>query len=144
MYSSWKAKRVLLRVLRPGDEYTLIGGVNIVHEPDRAVVINKTPEAPFLKPGDTVLGYGYHADGTIAFWTNGVWFKEDYEHISTMDADCGFADKTECTIKITKPGVKEWWVQVKTSGDLKGWVLGATFHGDKTTRTGMLDQMCQD
>jgi hypothetical protein len=144
MYSSWRHSRVSVGTLRPGDEYTLVGGVNIVREPDRAVVRNKMGGAPFLDPGDTVLGYGYDADGTTAFWSKGVWFREDAEHVSTKGADCGFADKTQCTIEIIKRGVQEWWVQVKTVGGSTAWVLGATFNRDKVWYSGNFDQMCRD
>jgi hypothetical protein len=144
MYSSWRHNRVFVGTLRRGDEYTLVGGVNIVHEPDRAVIRNKIYGAPFLDPGDTVLGYGYDADGTTAFWSKGVWFREDAEHVSTKGTRCGFADKTQCTIEIVKRGVQEWWVQVKTVGGSTAWVLGAAFNRDKALYSGNFDQMCRD
>lgn len=144
VYSSWQTKRVLVGVLRHGYPYTVTGAVDLVREPDKAVVLQPLLQATFLHPGDAILGYGYEADGNTAFWAKGVWFKEDAEHVSDKDADCGFSDKTQCTIKITKPGVKEWWIQVERKDGLKGWVLGAKFVGDKSWYSGLMDQMCRD
>lgn len=144
MYSTWREGRASVGTLRRGNPYMLVGGVNIIREPDRAVVRNVISQAQFLKPGDAVLGYGYDADGATEFWAHGIWFREDDEHVSAMGVACGFADKTMCTIEITKRGVKDWWVQVKTNSGLKGWLLGATMNGDKVWFSGNFNQMCRD
>ena len=144
MYSTWQDKRASVGALIRGGKLTMIGGVNITRKPARAVIRNLVWSAPIFVPGDAVLGYGYDADGTIAFWGKGVRFTEYAEHVAAKGYDCGFADKSECTIDIVENGVSEWWVHVKTANGLTGWVLGATVNGDKSWNSGNFGQMCQD
>jgi hypothetical protein len=46
---------------------------------------------------------------------------------------CGFGvfGQGGCSIDIVKDGVSEWWVQVRTSSGVTGWVLAEKFNGDK-------------
>jgi hypothetical protein len=132
IYSSRRDKPLSVGELKSGDEVTVLAGVNVIREPDRAVVKHPGPDlAPLLKPGDVVLRYGLHADGDSDFWAMGVWFTESYEQIIEKGSSCGFADKTLCTVEITKNGVKEWWVQVKTAKGVTGWVLASKRTEDK-------------
>jgi hypothetical protein len=130
LYSSWREKRTLIRSLAKGTEVTQVGAVNIIREPDRGVITGPVDES--LRPlvrGDEVLGYGLHADGFITFWGKGVSFTEYYENIAFRGA-CGFADKSECHINILKRGVQEWWLQLRTSDGVTGWVLGLKQSGN--------------
>lgn len=144
LYSSWQRKRVFLGVIKRGEEVTMIAGVNVIYEPDKAVILRQPDSAPPLKPGETVLGYGYDADGTRSFWNNGVWFREDDEQVIEGNFPCGFADKTVCTIKIIHKGVQQWWVQVKTKAGSTGWVLAGKFDGDKAVYDPNFEQGCRD
>jgi hypothetical protein len=124
LYSSWQDDRTLVRRLAVGTEVTRIGAVNIIQEPDRAVITGEVDES--LRPlvrGDEVLGYGLHSDGDVSFWGKGVLFTEHFDNIA-LKGSCGFADKTQCQINITKPGVQQWWMQLKTSDGVTGWILG--------------------
>jgi hypothetical protein len=131
LYSSWRDNRTFVRGLAKGTEVTQVGAVNIIREPDRGVITGPVDESlrP-LVPGDEVLGYGLHSDGFITFWGKGVSFTEYYENLA-FRGSCGFADKSECHINILKRGVQEWWLQLKTSDGVTGWILGLKQNGDK-------------
>jgi hypothetical protein len=48
---------------------------------------------------------------------------------------CGFTSgfgPGGCSIDIIKGGVIEWWVQVKTSGGVTGWVLAVRYNEDNS------------
>jgi len=144
LYSSWEDSRTFVRGLASGTEVTQIGAVNIIREPNRGVITGNVDES--LRPlvlGDEVLGYGLRSDGYISFWGKGVSFTEYYENIAVKGA-CGFADKTQCHINITKPGVQEWWLQLKTSDGVTGWILGLKQSGDKVSYGPNAGYACRD
>jgi hypothetical protein len=143
IYSSWRSKRTSAGILTRGEEVTIVGGVNVIREPARAVIKSAVLGAPTFTPGDSVLGYGYDADGTMAFWGKGVWFTEDAEHVS-VKGNCGFTDKSECKIDIVQDGLWEWWVQARTASGSIAWILGATGNGDKYWRSDNFGRMCRD
>jgi len=140
IFSSWQDKRTSVGALKTGEEVTVLAGVNVIREPDRAL-INRTPGGSSLKPGDIVLRYGLHADGDWDFWSEGGWFTETFEEIVEKGSTCGFG-KNQCTIVITQNGVKEWWVQVKTGAGLTGWVLASKTTGDKNRTSKNFSQLC--
>jgi hypothetical protein len=144
LYSSWQDSRAFVRSLARGTEVTMIGAVNITREPDRGVITGEVDQS--LRPltqGDKVLGYGLHSDGFISFWGKGVWFTE-YEDNIALKGSCGFADKTECHVNITSPGVQEWWMQLKTSDGVTGWILGLKQNGDKVSYGPNAGYACRD
>ncbi len=144
LYSSWQVSRTLVRSLARGTEVTKIGAVNIIREPDRGVITGGVDDS--LRPlvrGDEVLGYGLHSDGLISFWGKGISFTEYYENIA-FKGSCGFADKTQCHINITKLGVQEWWMQLKTSDEVTGWILGSKQSGDKVSLGPNAGYACRD
>ena len=144
LYSSWQDSRTFVRSLARGTEVTKVGAVNIIREPDRGVITEEVDES--LRPlvrGDEVLGYGSHSDSFVSFWGKGVSFTEYYENIA-LKGSCGFADKTQCHINITKPGVKEWWMQLKTSDGVTGWILGSRQNGDKVSSGPNAGYACSD
>jgi hypothetical protein len=129
MYSSFRDKRTMVGTLKAGEEVTTLTGVNVIGEPDRALIKQSGAKSlaqvkgVSLKPGDAVLRYGFNSDGTYELWAKGVWFTHDDEVIAEKGDICGFGDKDQCTIVIIKDGVREWWVEVKTSSGRTGWVL---------------------
>lgn len=144
LYSSWKDSRVFVRSLAHGTKVTMIGAVNVIRKPDRGVITGKVdPSLGPVAQGDEVLGYGLHSDGFISFWSKGVWFTE-YEDNIAFKGSCGFADKTECHVNITKPGVQEWWMQLKTSDGVTGWILGLRQNGDKVSYGPNAGYACRD
>ncbi len=140
MFSSWEDKRVSVGALKVGEEVTVLAGVNVIREPDRGL-INHPPYGSSLKPGDLVLRYGFHAVGESDFWAKGTWFTVNFEDIEEKGSFCGFG-KNQCTVVITKNGVQEWWVQVKTDGGLTGWVLARKSTGDKGRASDNFSQLC--
>ncbi len=136
VYSSFRDKRAIIGMLKAGEEVTTLKGVNVIREPDRALIKPSGAKSlaqvkgVSLKPGEVVLRYGLHPDGTYKLWAKGVWFAYDYEEIAEKGDICGFGNKNQCTIEIIKNGVSEWWVEVKTSNGRTGWVLaGKSSHG---------------
>jgi hypothetical protein len=144
LYSSWQDGRILVRKLARGTEVTKVGAVNIVWEPDRAVITGEVDES--LRPlgrGDAVLGYGLHSDSRISFWGKGISFTEYYENIA-FKGSCGFTDNTQCRINITRRGRQEWWMQLKTGGGVTGWILGSKGSGDKVSYSPNAGYACRD
>jgi len=134
MYPSGLGNEKPIGSLKKGEEVTVLGGVNVVLEPDEAVIKYVNPhDASSLKVGDAALGYGIEADGNLVFWSQGVWFSEWIEAVAEK-GQCGFSGgygPGGCTINITKDGKSEWWVHVKTSHGLSGWVLAQRLNGGK-------------
>jgi hypothetical protein len=127
LYSSWRDKRTTTGAVKTGEQVELLDSVNVTREPDTALILPsglkslvQAKNLPF-KVGDVVLRYGRNDEGYWNLWVNGVWFTEYFEKVVEKDSWCGFADKNECTIRITKRGVKEWWVQVRTDTGNVGW-----------------------
>jgi hypothetical protein len=132
MYPSWRGNAAPVGTLKAGEEVTVLNGVNVTREPDRAVIKYANPLSP-LKVGDAALGYGIESDGNLVFWAKGIWFEVDIEAVAEK-GQCGFTagfGPGGCTIDIVKEGVSEWWVQVKTSTGLRGWVVAEKQNGDK-------------
>lgn len=143
MYSSWQDNRVLVGTLKAGEEVTVLAGVNVIREPDRA--LNKQPDADLsLKAGDEVLLYGFHRDGNYDAWAKGVWFTYFSENIAGKGDSCGFADKSQCNLVIIKNGVSEWWVEVNVDSGRTGWVLVNKYTGDNHWYGGNFADLCQD
>jgi hypothetical protein len=98
MFSSWRDKRVLTATLKEGDEVTVLAGVNVIREPDRAILrFPNTDLASRLKPGDIVFRYGlHHPSGDWDSWGKGVWFMETYEEMQEKAA-CAASEKITAT-----------------------------------------------
>jgi hypothetical protein len=144
VYSSWKAKRVSVAKLIVGEEVSVLSGVNVIREPDKVRVLqpNGPDEVPPLKAGDEVLGYGLRGDGDYVFWAKGVWFTQYYEFEGDMNGGCGFADKSECTFAISKRGIQEWWVHLKISSGVTGWVLAGKNIHNKSWSDANFGRLC--
>lgn len=135
MYSSFEDKRTVVGKLKAGEEVTVLGGANVVREPDTAIIkyVGPSEYTASLKVGDVALGYGVEADANVLFWAKGTWFREWIETVA-YKGECGFTSgfgRGGCVINIVRHGISEWWVQVKTSSGLTGWVLAEKFNGDE-------------
>ncbi len=134
LHSSWQNVEESIGVLKAGERVTVIGGANVIRQPDTAVIKYVGADLPSsLKVGDAAFGYGVEADGNVVFWSHGRWFSEWIEAVAETGG-CGFTagfGQGGCTIDITKAGVSEWWVQVKTRTGLTGWVMAAKFNGEE-------------
>lgn len=134
IYRSWQGNGKSIGRAKAGEKVTILGGVNVIREPDRAVIKYVGPDdPPSLKIGDVALGYGIEADANDIFWAKGTWFAE-WDEAVAQQGHCGFTSgfgQGGCTIDIVKFGKREWWVHVKTSNGLTGWVAAAKINGDK-------------
>ncbi len=133
VYSSPDNGKFVAR-LSAEEKVTVLAGANVIRQPDKAVikyVSHDDTSLPPLKVGDIVLGYGWHVDGNMVLWARGIWFKENIEAVAEK-GECGFGSfgPSGCTIDIVKDGVIEWWVQVRTSNGVSGWVLAVRYSGD--------------
>lgn len=145
IYPSWNASGKSIRALKSGEEVTVLGGVNVVREPDIAVIKYVGPDDDSsLKVGDAALSYGIEDSedgGFVVFWSKGLWFSVWIEEVA-WEGECGFTSgfgPSGCTIDITKYGVSEWWVLVKTGSGLTGWVLAEKFNHNKNWSSGFSD-----
>ena len=146
IYSSWKDHRVLIRKLKAGMMLTVLAGVNVIREPDRAEltqggVDDLKQRGISAKQGDVVLRYGLDAGGDWTFWANGVWYTESYEGELHKVDSCGFTDSTQCTYMINKDGIKEWWIKVRIKDNTIGWVL-ASKSARGSSASGDFSDMC--
>jgi hypothetical protein len=138
IYPTWQGNGTPIGTLKAGEEVAVLGGANVIREPDAAVIKYVSPHdgTPSLKVGDIALGYGVEPDevgGHVVFSSKGTWFTEWIESVAEKGR-CGFTSgfgPGGCTIDIVKDGVSEWWVQVKTTSGLTGWVLAEKSIGDK-------------
>jgi hypothetical protein len=145
IYSSWNSNGKSIGALKAGEEVTVLGGVNVVHEPDIAVIkYVRSEDDPLLKVGDTALGYGvedFSTGASMVLWSKGVWFAAWTEAVAEK-GQCGFTSgfgPGGCTVDVIKNGVSEWWVQVKTGSGLTGWVLGQKSNHEKDWSSGFTD-----
>jgi len=145
IYSSWQGKDTSIGKLKAGEEVTVLGGVNVVREPDTAVIKYVDPDydSSSLRVGEIALGYGIEADENVVFWSKGTWFAVWIEEVGEK-GQCGFTSGfgfAGCSIDIVQGGVSEWWVQVKTSRGRTGWVLAGKFT-DKKRWYGNFRDLC--
>jgi hypothetical protein len=134
IYSSWSDSRSAYRKLKAGDTVTELAGLEVIREPDQAL-LTKTGAVELskelakdgisFKPGDVVLRYGFRDDGNWDFWGKGAWFKFYCENEGDLKGGCGFADRSQCEFAVLKDGVREWWIKVRTSSNLVGWMLAS-------------------
>jgi len=120
-------KHKVLTMLKAGEKATVLAGANVIRQPVRALIKYVDPDdsLPSLKIGDVVLGYGIRAGGNMVFWAKRVWFEEYYEMVAKRAhaASQRALASVDAPLNIIDDGVSEWWVQVKTSKGITGWVL---------------------
>ena len=116
--SSWQDGRKPLGELKSGERVQGLTGVHITRQPDRFLVTEPIP-ALGLKVGEVVLQYGEWGEGTADLWAGGQWHK-NYDWGQTENSQLVLS---EANLKLVRHGVKEWWVRVKRSDGLTGWVL---------------------
>ncbi len=143
IYSSWEQKRALVGTLIAGDKVTVLAGVNVIREPDRALVTTPFLQ-PQLRPGEVILRYGLNKYDYWNFWAKGAWFAEYIDQVVEKRASCDFPDARACYIKIIEYGVKEWWLQVRTRNGRTGWVLATKYSDIKDLGYTAFDGVCAD
>jgi hypothetical protein len=124
MFSTWKERRKLVRVLHKGKSVVAVMGIYVTYKPSEIEVTAPIPEYD-LKTGDIVFGYMSVGEGFFNAWFKGHWV-EEFDGSGIVYAD-GSGCSHKCDAKLLKEGRGEWWVQVKTKDGLSGW----TKDGDK-------------
>jgi hypothetical protein len=119
LFSSWKEDRKPVGSVKKGEIVTGLTGVHLTLQPDRIEVVKPIPEL-HLKPGDTFPRYMYQGEGFADIWVKGEW-KKMYDCSFITEPD-GSGCARNCSGKVASLGNKEWWVRVKTSKGLLGWV----------------------
>jgi hypothetical protein len=143
-YSSWQDQRTQTDTLKAGEKVTVLAGVNVIREPDKILVTQPFPDID-LKPGDIILRYGYLGEGGANIWAKGVWHKEyDLWRATEKDGKAGCQAKSACNSKVIEDGIKEQWVQVKTSRGYTGWVLASKVSRAMFWDSGNFDGLCAD
>jgi hypothetical protein len=142
VYSSWQDQRTQTGTLKAGEKVTVFAGVNVIREPDRILVTRPFPDI-YLKPGDIILRYGYLGEGFANIWAKGVGHKEyDLGRTTEKDGKAGCQAQDECNSKVIEEGIKERWVQVKTSDGHTGWVLASKVTRGTFWDGGNFDSLC--
>jgi hypothetical protein len=142
VYSSWQDQRTQTGALKAGEKVTVLAGANVIREPDRILVTRPFPDI-YLKPGDIVLRYGYLGEGVANVWAKGVWHKDfDLGRTTEKDGKAGCLAQDECNSKVIEEGIKEQWVQVKTSGGHTGWELASKVTRAVFWDSGNFDSLC--
>jgi hypothetical protein len=118
LYTTWKADRRVIGTLVKGQVVKGITGVHITRKPDVIHVFQAIPELG-LKPGDVVLRYMYLGEGYANIWANGRYVKS--ADLTFVTEKTGSGCLRDCQAAVEENGVKEWWVEVKTSSGKIGW-----------------------
>jgi hypothetical protein len=123
MYSSWQDQRTQTGALKAEEKVTVLAGVNVIRAPDRIMVTRPFTDI-HMAPGDIILRYGYSGEGVANVWAKGAWHKGyDLGRTTEKDGKAGCLAQDGCNSKVIEEGIKERWVQVKTSSGHTGWVL---------------------
>ncbi len=118
IYDTWAAKRKTIAKLPAGSVVKGLSKLSVVHDPDSVAIYTPMPKYS-LNPGDTILRYTYEGEGFADFWIKGRWYKElDGSFITEED---GNGCSKNCSGKVTKPGRKEEWLQVRMANGRVGW-----------------------
>jgi hypothetical protein len=120
LYSTWRNNRTVLGKLKAGQKVFGLTGVHITIKPDK-ILVKQIISDLSAKPGDIILRYMYIGEGFADIWVSGQWHREyDCSFIAEKNgSECAKA----CKAVVIEDGVKEWWVQIKTSNGQTGWAL---------------------
>jgi hypothetical protein len=140
IYSSWEDNRSQIGSLKMGEKVTVLAGVNITRRPDRILVTRSKPDLSLI-PGDIVLRYDTFAEGDANIWAKGTWH-EKYDLWTAVETDGTGCRADVCDSKVVENGIKEWWVQVKTSTGQMGWVLSHKATRGVFSDSGNFDNLC--
>jgi len=95
-----------------------------------------------LKPGDIILRYNRLGEGAADIWTSGTWHS-DYDASFTTEKN-GLGCRKRCLAVVIELGVREYWVQVKTSSGQTGWVLNFKVTRGQPWDSGNFHDLCPE
>lgn len=140
MYSSWQDDRTRTAALEPGEDVTVVAGVQVIRQPDRMLVTQPIPDL-HLKPGDIILRFNRLGEGAADIWASGTWHK-NYDASFTTEKN-GLGCRRHCLGAVIEEGVREYWVQVKTSSGQMGWVLNFKVTRGELWDSSNFDDLCR-
>jgi len=118
LYETWMTKRKKIAELPRGAVVRGLRKLSVVYEPDVVTITAAMPQLA-LNVGDTIFRYTYEGEGFADFWIKGRWYKElDGSFITEQD---GNGCSKNCSGKVTKPGRKEEWSNVRLPDGRQGW-----------------------
>jgi hypothetical protein len=138
--SAWRPSHTRVGGLKPGDEVTVLEDIQVTRKPDRIIATESIPELK-LQAGGFFLRYEQFGEEEASIWVNGVWYP-DYDTGSVREKD-GTGCQRGCNAQVVEPGVKEWWVRLKTESGITGWVLAGTMNAGQLQLFGNLDKLCE-
>lgn len=125
VYDSWEGNRKPIASLNRGTTIDVASGLVVVEKPDE-VRVTKHLEKMHLEPGDTILRYAYFGEGQADLWAKGCWYgNADAAFITEMDGSGCHGDR--CAAKVTKNGIKIWWLRIVLPDGRTGWSLLKNF-----------------
>jgi hypothetical protein len=139
MYSSWQDDRTQTAALELGEDVAVVAGVQVIRQPDRILATQPIPDL-HLKPGDIVLRFNRLGEGAADIWASGTWHK-NYDASFTTEKN-GLGCRRHCLGAVIEEGVRENWVQVKTSSGQMGWVLNFKVTRGELWDSGNFDDLC--
>jgi hypothetical protein len=139
LYSSWRQGRTQIGVVQGGAGANVLQAVEVIAEPDQAILTQRgagmlAAHGLVANPGDVVLRYGLQVDSSgdrnWDLWADGAWFTA---HEDSMTTGCGSDDQGQCMFALSKYGLKEWWLKVKTTApDSTGWMIAGEWSRNKS------------
>ena len=118
---------IVFRV-RAGEKVQAITGVVVTVRPTRIqfrepVTVGAFPEDVQVKPGETLYFLTYQGEGVWNGWFKGQMLT-GIEAFDFMHSGCDDAP-AKCHGRTVQRGETDWWVQIRNSAGLVGWVLEA-------------------
>ena len=141
MYSSWQDDRIQTATLEPGENVAVVAGVQVIRQPDRILVTQPIPDLQ-LKPGDVILRFNTLGEGAADLWTSGTWHNS-YDASFTTEKN-GLGCRRHCLAVVIDDGIREYWVQVKTSSGQTGWVSNFKVTHSELWDSGNFDNLCPE
>ncbi len=141
MYSTWQEDRTQTATLEPGEEVTVVAGLQVIRQPDRILVMQPIPDL-HLKPGDIMLRFNRLGEGAADIWASGTWHN-NYDASFTTEEN-GLGCRRHCLGRVIEEGVREYWVQVKSSSGQTGWVLNFKATRGELWDSSNFDDLCPE
>lgn len=141
MYSSWQDDRTQTAKMEPGEQVIVVAGVQVIRHPDRILVTQPIPDL-HLKPGDIILRFNRLGEGAADIWASGAWHN-NYDASFTTEKN-GLGCRKDCLGRVIEEGVREYWVQVKTSSGQTGWVLNFKATRGELWDSSNFDDLCPE
>ena len=120
VYDTWEPGRRPIAQLALGEKVKAITGAVVTFKPGEIRMDRDLP-AENLRRGDTVFTYANRGEGFSAVWFKGKYHSEFDISFAKLPDGTGCGGE-HCAATFLDLGIKMWWVQVKLSSGMTGWV----------------------